>query len=60
MMEAREATTEALTELRKESQDIFNRLHSITEDAVFVRQVHAHYPDLPLLRKSIPSPSFPD
>ncbi|KAF8841695.1 initiator tRNA phosphoribosyl transferase [Paxillus ammoniavirescens] len=48
-MDAREATTEALAELRKESQDIFNRLHSIAEDAVFVRQVHAHYPDLPLL-----------
>ncbi|KIL00894.1 hypothetical protein PAXRUDRAFT_821235 [Paxillus rubicundulus Ve08.2h10] len=48
-MDARQATAEALAELRKESQDIFNRLHSIAEDALFVEQVHAHYPDLPLL-----------
>ena len=42
---------EALTQLRKESQDIYNRIHSIAEDAEFVKQVHQHYHDLPLLRK---------
>jgi tRNA A64-2'-O-ribosylphosphate transferase len=50
-----DTTANALAELRKESQSIFNRIHSIAEDAVFVRQVHDHYPDLPLLRRSSPS-----
>ncbi|PFH45595.1 hypothetical protein AMATHDRAFT_158622 [Amanita thiersii Skay4041] len=35
--------------LRKESLDIFNRLHSIAEDVLFVEQVHETYPHLPLL-----------
>ncbi|KAF9228467.1 initiator tRNA phosphoribosyl transferase [Gyrodon lividus] len=48
-MDTRDPTAIALAKLRKESQDIFNRLHSIAEDAAFVRQVHQHYPDLPLL-----------
>lgn len=45
-----ETTANALAHLRKESQCIFNRIHSIAEDAAFVREVHAHFPDLPLLR----------
>lgn len=36
--------------LRKESLDIFNRLHSIEEDVAFVRQVQKAYPTIPLLR----------
>ncbi|KAI9568795.1 initiator tRNA phosphoribosyl transferase [Boletus coccyginus] len=44
-----ETTANAFAQLRKESQSIFNRIHSIAEDAAFVREVHAHYPDLPLL-----------
>ncbi|KAF9243194.1 initiator tRNA phosphoribosyl transferase [Melanogaster broomeanus] len=48
-MDAKEATAIALAELRKESQDIFNRIHSIAEDAAFVNRVHEHYPDLPML-----------
>ncbi|KAG9312145.1 initiator tRNA phosphoribosyl transferase [Chiua virens] len=42
-------TAKALGELRRESQSIFNRIHSIAEDAAFVKQVYDHYPDLPLL-----------
>ncbi|KAN0081339.1 tRNA A64-2'-O-ribosylphosphate transferase [Tylopilus felleus] len=38
-----------LVQLRKESQSIYNRVHSIAEDATFVRQVHEHYSVLPLL-----------
>jgi len=37
--------------LRKESSDIFNRLHSIAEDAAFVNHVHQVYPTIPLLGK---------
>ncbi|PPQ67514.1 hypothetical protein CVT25_006055 [Psilocybe cyanescens] len=35
--------------LRKESLDIFNRLHSIGEDVAFVGQVRTAYPSIPLL-----------
>ncbi|EGO00765.1 hypothetical protein SERLA73DRAFT_51306, partial [Serpula lacrymans var. lacrymans S7.3] len=35
--------------IRKESQDLYNRLHSIAEDATFVEQAQRAYPDLPLL-----------
>ncbi|KAH7925292.1 initiator tRNA phosphoribosyl transferase, partial [Leucogyrophana mollusca] len=45
----RKAETQAFVELRKESQDIYNRVHSIAEDAAFVRQVQRAYPTLPLL-----------
>ena len=48
-----ETTANVLAELRRESQSIFNRIHSIAEDAAFVQQVHDHYPDLPLLRTFI-------
>ncbi|PPQ65271.1 hypothetical protein CVT26_000231 [Gymnopilus dilepis] len=40
---------DTLAYLRKESLDIFNRLHSIHEDVEFVNQVHATYPDAPIL-----------
>jgi Rit1 N-terminal domain len=38
--------------LRKESSDIFNRLHSIAEDSAFVEHVHQVYPTIPLLGKA--------
>ena len=43
-----------LAVLRKESQSIFNRVHSIAEDAAFVTHVHVHYSNLPLLRAFLP------
>lgn len=43
-------TANTLAALRRESHSIFNRVHSIDEDAAFVKQVHDYYPDLPLLR----------
>jgi tRNA A64-2'-O-ribosylphosphate transferase len=36
--------------IRKESLDTYNRLHSIAEDAEFVRQVFENYPGFALLR----------
>ncbi|EPT00399.1 hypothetical protein FOMPIDRAFT_150630 [Fomitopsis schrenkii] len=39
----------ALNHLRKESLDIYNRLHSIAEDIEFVKSVRAAYPHLPVL-----------
>lgn len=48
-MGSRDLAAIALTELRKESQDIYNRIHSIAEDAEFVKQVHRYYRNLPLL-----------
>ncbi|KAF5327747.1 hypothetical protein D9619_004843 [Psilocybe cf. subviscida] len=40
---------DTLTYLRKESLDIYNRLHSIEEDIVFVDQVQMTYPTFPFL-----------
>ncbi|KAI0704251.1 tRNA A64-2'-O-ribosylphosphate transferase [Cytidiella melzeri] len=40
---------QALAELRKESLDIYNRLHSIAEDVEFVDSVRNHYKDLPIV-----------
>jgi tRNA A64-2'-O-ribosylphosphate transferase len=40
------------SEIRKESLDIYNRLHSIEEDLDFVNAVHGSYPELPLIRAS--------
>ncbi|KAH0829130.1 initiator tRNA phosphoribosyl transferase [Lanmaoa asiatica] len=48
-MDVKQTTAHALAELRRESQSIFNRIHSIAEDATFVKRVHDHYPDFPLL-----------
>ncbi|KAK1235522.1 tRNA A64-2'-O-ribosylphosphate transferase [Marasmius sp. AFHP31] len=39
----------ALAHIRKESLDLYNRLHSIEEDVRFVNQVHNAYPKLPLI-----------
>lgn len=41
--------TNVLAYLRKESLDIYNRLHSIDEDVDFVQLVHETYPQIPLL-----------
>ncbi|KAF8807061.1 initiator tRNA phosphoribosyl transferase [Phlegmacium glaucopus] len=38
-----------LSYLRKESLDIFNRIHSIEEDIYFVRQVNQAYPGVPII-----------
>lgn len=46
-------TSQALSELRKESLDVYNRIHSIVEDVKFVNEVHAAYPQLPILRKGL-------
>ncbi|KAG7091219.1 hypothetical protein E1B28_010270 [Marasmius oreades] len=40
---------DAFSHLRKESFDLYNRLHSIQEDVQFVKQVHAAYPTIPLI-----------
>ncbi|KAF9029360.1 initiator tRNA phosphoribosyl transferase [Hymenopellis radicata] len=42
-------TRDALAEIRREASDIYNRLHSIEEDTIFVETVAKSYPDLPLL-----------
>ncbi|KAF7362387.1 Initiator tRNA phosphoribosyl transferase [Mycena venus] len=49
MFDAQRETSEALAFLRKESLDLFNRLHSIAEDVAFVDHVHNAYPDIPIL-----------
>ncbi|KAJ7655648.1 initiator tRNA phosphoribosyl transferase-domain-containing protein [Mycena polygramma] len=49
MFNAHREQSDALAFLRKESLDLFNRLHSIAEDVSFVNQVHAAYPDIPIL-----------
>jgi tRNA A64-2'-O-ribosylphosphate transferase len=38
-------------EIRKETVDLFNRLHSVNEDIHFVRQIHMAFPSLPLIRE---------
>ncbi|KAF7294029.1 Initiator tRNA phosphoribosyl transferase [Mycena kentingensis (nom. inval.)] len=40
---------DALKELRRESLDIYNRLHSIEQVSSFVNAVHDAYPGLPIL-----------
>ncbi|KJA22941.1 hypothetical protein HYPSUDRAFT_66691 [Hypholoma sublateritium FD-334 SS-4] len=40
---------DVLSYIRKESLDVYNRLHSIEEDVAFVDQVHKSYPSTPLL-----------
>ena len=39
-----------LAEIRKESLDICNRIHSIAEDALFVQKVAEHYCEYPVIR----------
>jgi tRNA A64-2'-O-ribosylphosphate transferase len=45
--------THALATLRKESLDIYNRLHSIEEDIAFVNHIQSHYSNFPLLRECV-------
>lgn len=45
-----QGSSEAFAYLRKESLDIYNRIHSIAEDIHFVDRVHGAYPTLPVLR----------
>lgn len=40
----------ALAHIRRESLDIYNRLHSINADIAFVNDVRAAYPTFPLIR----------
>jgi hypothetical protein len=49
--------SQVLRYLRKESIDIYNRLHSIAEDVEFIQQVHDAYPNVPLLRAYLLSSS---
>lgn len=44
-----------VAEIRKESLDIYNRIHSIAEDALFVEKVAEHYCEYPVIR-AIPLP----
>lgn len=39
-----------LAEIRKESLDIYNRIHSVAEDLLFVEKVAKHYNDYPIIR----------
>lgn len=39
-----------LAEIRKESLDIYNRIHSIAEDALFVEVVAEQYNGYPVIR----------
>jgi hypothetical protein len=39
-----------LAEIRKESLDIYNRIHSVAEDALFVERVAEHYGEYPVIR----------
>jgi hypothetical protein len=39
-----------LAEIRKESLNIYNRIHSIAEDALFVEEVTEHYNEYPVIR----------
>lgn len=42
---------QALAHLRKESLDLYNRLHSIAEDIAFVSGIHDVYSELPIIRE---------
>ena len=41
---------QALAHIRRESLDLYNRLHSIAEDVEFVKVVKKAYDELPILR----------
>ena len=41
--------SEAFKAIRKESLDVFNRLHSINEDASFVSSIAHAYPSFPVV-----------
>lgn len=44
-------------EIRKETLDAYNRLHSIHEDITFVQRVHETYPNLPMIRRCYSCPA---
>lgn len=46
--------SQALAHIRKESLDLYNRVHSIAEDCEFVKAVRIAYQDLPLVREWCP------
>lgn len=54
LLSAKRETASALSQLRKESLDLYNRIHSVAEDVNFVNQVLSAYPHLPVLRKDYP------
>ncbi|KAI0343279.1 initiator tRNA phosphoribosyl transferase [Trametopsis cervina] len=41
--------SQALAELRKESLDLYNRLHSIAEDIEFIDSLRDHYANIPII-----------
>ena len=49
-MTSTSSAVDALAYLRKESLDVYSRLHSIAEDIQFVEHVRNYYPNLPILR----------
>lgn len=51
---AENSHNQALAELRKESLDLFNRLHSIAKDSRFVNDIRDHYKDIPIIRTPLP------
>jgi hypothetical protein len=52
-MSLQPGASSALAQIRRESLDMFNRLHSIEEDIAFVNLVRGIYVDLPLIREFI-------
>ena len=51
---AENSHNQALAELRKESLDLFNRLHSIARDSQFVNDIRDHYGEIPIIRTPPP------
>jgi tRNA A64-2'-O-ribosylphosphate transferase len=51
---ANTSESSARAHIRRESLDIYNRLHSIQADIAFVNQVRAAYPSFPLIRTAHP------
>lgn len=39
-----------LAEIRKESLDVYNRIHSIADDSLFVERVVENYSEFPVIR----------
>lgn len=50
-MNLKDELAKDLAFLRRESLDIYNRIHSIAEDVGFVNQVTAQYSDYPVIRE---------
>jgi tRNA A64-2'-O-ribosylphosphate transferase len=47
---AKTSESSARAHIRRESLDIYNRLHSIQADIAFVNEVRTAYPSFPLIR----------